>query len=200
VDTGGAQWALAITKRFTDDNFILNRLRKTVEPPFQAVGTGGSVALLAARADRVSVGPFGVPDTVVMLLRTAPGVTLPYDGNLTNEFFRRFLLTIDYPNERLFLEPNRDFGKPPQSYDGSGVWIRGTPGNFFIQNVLAASPAAMAGLQKGDVLLSLDEIPTSDLTIYAIREKLYRPRGRVTLRVQRRGTQLSAVLDLTPFL
>jgi S1-C subfamily serine protease len=74
------------------------------------------------------------------------------------------------------------------------------PGNFFIQNVLAASPAAIAGLQKGDVLLSLDEIPASDLTIYAIREKLYHPSGRVTLRVQRRGTQLSAVLDLTPFL
>jgi PDZ domain/Aspartyl protease len=200
VDTGGGQWALAISKRFTDDNRILNRVRKTVEPPFQAGGTGGSVALLAARADRLSVGPFGVPDTVVMLFRTESAVTLPYDGNLTNEFFRRFLLTIDYPNERLFLEPNRDFGKPPQSYDGSGAWIRGTPGNFVIQKVLAASPAAAAGLQKGDVLLSLDEIPASDLTIYAIKEKLYRPRGRITLQVQRGGTQLSAVLELTPFL
>jgi hypothetical protein len=148
VDTGGVQWALAITKRFTDDNRILNRVRKTVEPPFQAVGTGGSVALLAARADRLSVGPFGVPDTVVMLLRTAPGVTLPYDGNLTNEFFRRFLLTIDYPNERLFLEPNRDFGKPPQSYDGSGMWIRGT-GKFLYPECAGGEPRSHSWSAKG---------------------------------------------------
>jgi len=200
VDTGGSQWALAISKRFTDDNRILNRARKTVEPPFQAGGSGGSVALLAARADRLSVGMFSVPDPVVMLFRTEPGVGLPYDGNLSNEFFRRFLLTIDYPDHRLFLEPNHNFGKPAQPYDGSGVWIRGAPGNFVIQNVLAASPGATAGLQKGDVLLSLDGIAASNLTIYAIREKLYRSRGRCTLRVQRGDQQMSAVLELRPFL
>lgn len=200
VDTAVGQWPVALNRRFSDARSILTRVRKTVEPPFQAGGTGGAIGLLAARADAISVGQFTVSSPVMMLFRNESGVNLPWDGNLGSEFFRRFLLTIDYPNRRLFLEPNDSFAEPPSPYDGSGLWVRGSAGNFTIARVLPESPAAAAGVESGDALVSIDGIAASGLTIFQIKEKLYRPSGRCTLRVRRGARELSATLDLRAYL
>jgi hypothetical protein len=200
VDTAVGQWPVALNKTFSDAESILTRIRKTVEPPFQAGGTGGAIGLLAARADAISVAEFTVPSPVTMLFRTESGVNLPSDGNLGSEFFRRFLLTIDYPNRRLFLKPNDSFAAPPSPYDGSGLWVCGSPGKFTIARVVPDSPAAIAGLESGDALVSVDGIAASDLTIFQIRERLYRASGRCTFRVRRGASELSVTLDLKAYL
>lgn len=200
VDTGASQWAVALQKRFTDDHNIPNRARRIVQPPFQAAGAGGSVGLLAARADSISVAEFSVPSPVLMLLRTDPGVPQQWDGVLGNEFLRRFLLTIDYPNRHLFLEPNRNYSVPPQPYDGSGIWVRGSPGKFAIENVLPEGPGALAGLEKGDILLSLDGTPATELTIVQIRQTLYHPSGKCAIRIRRGDREWSTVIELKSLL
>lgn len=200
VDTAVGQWPVALNWRFSDAQSILARVGKTVEPPFQAQATGGAIGLLAARADAVSVAQFTVPGPVIILFRSPSGVDLPWDGNLGSEFFRRFLLTIDYPNRRLFLESNASFAEPPSPYDGSGLWVRGSHGKFTIARVLPGSPAAAAGLQNGDALISMDRIAASDLTIFQIKQKLYQASGKCTLRIQRGARQLSATLRLRAYL
>jgi len=200
VDTAVGQWPLAINKRFADGQDLLTRVRKTVEPPFQAAATGGSIGLLAARADSLTIAGFMVPGPVMMLFRAESGTVLPWDGNLGSEFLRRFVLTIDYPGQHLFLERNAEFDGPPSPYDGSGAWIRGVPGNFTVARVLPDSPAAKAELEAGDVVLAMDGTPASDLTILQIHSKLYRSSGNCTLLVRRRGTQFSATLDLRAYL
>lgn len=148
VDTAMGQWPIAI-KRFSDAQNLLSRIGKAVEPPFQAEGTGGAIGLLASRADSLSAAEFTIDNPVMMLFRTESGGNFPWDGNLGSEFFRRFILSIDYPNRRLFLEPDAEFDEPPSPYDGSGVLIRGTPGNFSVARVLTESPGAVAGLKAG---------------------------------------------------
>ena len=200
VDTAMGQWPIAINRRFSDAQNLLSRIRKAVEPPFQAEGTGGVIGLLASRADSLSVAEFTVGNPVMMLFRTESGSNLPWDGNLGSEFFRRFILSIDYPNRRLFLEPNREFDEPPSPYDGSGVLIRGTPGNFSVARVLTESPGAVAGLKAGDQVIAVDGIDSSDLTIFAIRSKLYRSTGKCLIRVRRGDMPLAAELTLRPYL
>ncbi len=200
VDTGVPLWPVALSKRFIDDNQILGRARQLAEPPFAGEGTGGSIPLLATRADRLAVGPFQTQAPVMRLFRIGSGTRLPWDGNLGAEFFRRFLLIIDYPNGRLFLEPNQNYGLPPAPYDGSGFWVRGASGHFLVERVLPGSLAARAGLQKGDLVLSLDGVAARDLTTSVIREKLYRSQGICTIRVQRAHERWTARLRLQRYL
>jgi C-terminal processing protease CtpA/Prc len=115
---------------------------------------------------------------------------------LGGEFLHRFTLTIDYPRGKLFLEPNDHYDDAPQPYDGSGAAIQGKPGDFVVGRVLAESPAAKAGLRSGDVLVSLDGVASSDLTIYAIRAKLYRAEGKCILTVKRGGGKRTVVIQL----
>jgi hypothetical protein len=77
VDTAMGQWPIAINRRFSDAQNLLSRIRKAVEPPFQADATGGAIGLLASRADSLSVVGFTVDGPVVMLFRTESGVNLP---------------------------------------------------------------------------------------------------------------------------
>ena len=200
VDTAMGQWPIAINRRFSDAQGLLSRIRKAVEPPFQAVGAGGAIGLLASRTDSLSVAEFTFDNPVMMLFRTESGINLPWDGNLGSEFFRRFILSIDYPNRRLFLEPDAEFNEPPSPYDGSGVLIRGTPGNFTVARVLTESPGAVAGLEAGDQVIAVDGIDSSDLTIFAIRSKLYRSTGECLIRVRRGDMPLAAELTLRPYL
>jgi beta-lactamase regulating signal transducer with metallopeptidase domain len=198
LNTGLPQWPVALFKRFSDDQRILSRARKVVEPAVQATGTGGAIPILVTHGDSVAVGPFSNPNPVMVLLRSesASAMVNGWDGQLGGEFLRRFTLTIDYPNQRLFLEPNRRFGLPPQPFDGSGLLIRGEPGNFVIRKVLPASAGAAAGLQEGDILLSLDGLAAADLTLPMIHEKMYRSAGKCAFRVRRGDHEIDAVVEL----
>ncbi|MBV8731417.1 MAG: aspartyl protease family protein [Acidobacteriia bacterium] len=200
VDTAMGQWPIAINRRFSDAQNLLSRIRKAVEPPFQAEGTGGEIGLLASRADSLSVAEFTVDNPVMMLFQTESGGNFPWDGNLGSEFFRRFILSIDYPNRRLFLEPDAELSEPASPYDGSGVNIRGTPGDFIVTRVLAEGPGAVAGLKAGDQVMAVDGIASSDLTIFAIRSKLYRTNGKCQIRVRRGDMQFAAELTLRRYL
>ena len=200
VDTGVPLWPLALSRRFSDDHRILKRVRTITEPPFQGEATGGSIGLLATRAKDLRVGPFQVEEPIIILFRSASGRQLPWDGNLGAEFCRRFTLTLDSPNRRLYMQANKDYDLPPSPYDGSGLWIRGAPGHWSVARVLPDSPAAFAGLVKGDSVLSLDGIPASELTLPRIRGKLYRSHGICNIKVRHGDTDRMSRLVLKSYL
>jgi hypothetical protein len=123
VDTAVRRF-LALSKGFADKHQVLNGKQRVVRPPFGAGGTGGPVELLATRLQSIAIGAARVEDPIALLIRTASGASRREpEGYLGNEFFHRFLLTLDYPHSRLILEPNRHFKDPPAPYDGSGLGI-----------------------------------------------------------------------------
>lgn len=112
LDTAVAEYALSLSKVFTDKQQILKRVRSVIRPPFQA-HSGGNIDLLATRIARLSLGSIGVSNPVVILFRTAsaaPG-SLP-DGLLGSGFLHRFLMAIDVPGASLYLTPNRTYDDP----------------------------------------------------------------------------------------
>lgn len=199
VDSGCPQWPLVLSKAFIDEKQLLTRVRKAVAPPFVAVGTGGEVSLLAARMDRLSVGEASITSPVAILFRTA-SASPDHDGLICGDFLRRFLVTLDYPGGRLLLEPNASLDDPPYPFDSSGSDVRPATAGFVVHNVLADSPAARAGLQKGDVVIAIDGEPAAQLTVDRIREKLYRPNGKTVIKVRRGEHELTVTIELKPVL
>jgi S1-C subfamily serine protease len=63
-----------------------------------------------------------------------------------------------------------------------------------VEEVLADSAAARAGLQRGDVILALAEEPVSDTPTFAAA--LGNRRGRTELSIVRDGEQLKVAVDL----
>lgn len=200
VDTAVRRF-LALSKGFTDDQRILGRVRKVVKPPFIAGGTGGTIDLLATRLEALSIGSARVEGPIALLIRTASGASRKEpDGYLGNEFFRRFLLTLDYPHMRLLLEPNQHYHDAPGPYDGSGLGIETKDSSLVVTAIAPASAAAQAGIVIGDVLLSLDGEPASELTPERIQEKLCRVTGESIVQVRRVDHVLTYTLNLRPVL
>jgi hypothetical protein len=140
ADTAVGQWPLALRKEFIDANDILHKTDKVVTPPFKAESIG-TIPLLATRTPSFSVGPFTTQNDIAMLFRMESAVALPWDGKICSEFFRRFTLTLDYPGDRLFLEPGAEMRQPPAPYDSSGILVRGSPGMFVSPTSCRTAPA-----------------------------------------------------------
>jgi hypothetical protein len=113
LDSAMPDYVLSLSKAFIDKQEILKRVRGVIRPPFRGQGTGGNIDLLATRIDRLSIGPVGISNPIVMLFRTKSGAGGPQpDGFIGSGFLHRFLVIIDVPSGRLYLRPNRTYRDP----------------------------------------------------------------------------------------
>jgi len=81
------------------------------------------------------------------------------------------------------------FGTVPDfAYQGQGIRV---------DSVVPDSPAAKAGIQKGDVITAIDGKPVTDLGGFSALLKEYAPGDRVTAQGQRDGSPFSMDLELT---
>ena len=76
---------------------------------------------------------------------------------------------------------------PDMSFSGPGVRF---------DDVVAGSPAAAAGLKKGDVLVVFDGVTVADLRAYSEQLKKHAPGDRVVVVVERDGARLSVEVAL----
>ncbi|TAH19914.1 MAG: aspartate aminotransferase [Cytophagales bacterium] len=110
------------------------------------------------------------------------------NGNLGAEILKRFHITFDYLNQRMFIRPNTNF-KKPFSYNMSGIeLITPVPGLpiFSISDIEDDSPAQRAGLRKGDQLLYLNNKIAFQYTLNDIITLFQSKVGKkITLVVQR---------------
>jgi S1-C subfamily serine protease len=83
-------------------------------------------------------------------------------------------------------------------YDRAGMWINTDGQGFRIVDVSKAAPAEAAGLVVGDIITSVDGVPSSNIHLYDLRLRLRDdpPGTIVTLAVQRGGETKSVKLTL----
>lgn len=125
-------------------------------------GLNGDIHGKIGRVQGIEIGGFRLENILTSFpdstsLRHVNAVT-QRNGNLGAEILKRFHVTFDYLNQRMLLRPNSNF-KKPFVYNMSGIeLITPVPGLplFAISDVEEDSPAARAGLQKGDQLLYLN--------------------------------------------
>jgi hypothetical protein len=186
LDTG-ARPSLTLTRSFADAYDLVekyNARREVVGGP----GLGGQSRGLLARPEELDLGRLAVHGPVALISSSwrrntaVSGIA----GNIGGGLLKRFLVSLDYSQGMLYLQPNRHFAEP-DVFDRSGLWVMRASGGsaFEIADVIPDSPASKVGLKVGERILKVDQTDASVLTVAALREQLEKEPGtKIDLEVQ----------------
>lgn len=173
LDTGAGNAATMFTPTVER-----RRLRQAFGPGLEMVtgiSPGGFTRGELVRVPELRVGPHRLDHVVVELSQASEGYfahPLPdTQGNLGGELWRRFSITIDAPGGRLFLRPNAAYAEPFAA-TRSGLVARKQGDRFDVVDVVAASPAAAAGLVVGDAIVAMNGRSAGEWTSSSFRDLL----------------------------
>jgi membrane-associated protease RseP (regulator of RpoE activity) len=164
-------------------------------------GVGGPSYGRLGRVPAISVGPFALHGVVAAFGTQHTGATAdPFtDANLGGGAWNRFSLTLDYAHQRIFLLPNARYGNPFE-YDHSGMFVIDHHGSVTVVGVTPNTPAARAGLRKGDQILTVGGRSATSYTLSQLRGLFMGEAGtRVVLRVSSGGQERTVHLTLARY-
>jgi predicted aspartyl protease len=198
IDTG-ARTALLLTRPFAEEHQLLERIPKTCRGTIGG-GAGGECKGFVGRLESMQLGPFRVSAPVVSCSLDNGGVltSTAFAGIVGGPLLRRCRVFFDYPHERMILEPYSRT-PAPYEYDASGLFVVAMGpdfGNFAVVSVAEQSPAAEAGMRRGDVILGVDGRPASGMTLEELRQLLKQPDQSRRLELQRGTEHLDVTLRL----
>jgi predicted aspartyl protease len=201
IDSGAS--GSGLTGRFTKTNPIPATVKTT---PVTTIGggVGGFVTGRFLRLDSIQVGDFALKQPVVSATETAGGANggnSAYDLLLGAEMLKRFTLTLDYANNRVFFKPNADISKPFEA-DKTGIRLIAGGQNLralTITGILPGSSADIAGLKTGDKLRSIDGTYVQNKSLQEWRDYLRDPlRKAFDFVVERDGALVRAKVESKP--
>lgn len=124
-------------------------------------------------------------------------------GILGNDILKRFTIIIDYFHRKIYFKPTKNYNKAFK-YDKSGLVIIASGLDFneyYVQSVIADSPAEKAGLKKGDKLHSIQRIPVAFRSLNNIQRLFKKKEGtKVRLVVKRDDEKLLFQFELKDML
>jgi serine protease Do len=151
LDTG-APGEMSLSSRATSRSGLWNDQRPYAPAAARGIGPA-RVPGRFVRVGQLRIGPFVWERPLVQL--TVPGSphgAYAGDGLIGLRAIRRLNLSVDTRNRVLWGAANGlDF--PPNDYGMSGLWIEPARGGLEIVDVGTGSPAAKAGMRKGDLIL-----------------------------------------------
>ena len=154
-----------------------HRLPAAGDRTFKAMGVAGAGGEGSGRLGRISslrIGRVALTRPLVLFSEDASGAfaNKTIDGNIGYDILRRFRLFLDYAHQRIVFEPAEGIDAPfdrPQT----GLVFETAPGDyhrFTVTGILEDSPAAEAGIKRGDRIVSVDGRAASELTLTSISE------------------------------
>jgi len=166
--------------------------------------TGGRTESRDGRADRIALGPYSIKNPPITFAEDTEGLmaAADYSGLIGAEFLKRFTVTFDHPNKRVWLTPNRHYAEVA-AYDQSGLRLRADPPDFhrfIVTRILPNSAAAQAGILPDDVITSIADRPAQDLTLTELRKLLCRPDGQYPLGIRRGNREIQVKIRLRQLL
>jgi hypothetical protein len=128
-------------------------------------GAGGRIMHHASRYKTIELGGYTVDRPVISTAKHASEAgafaSTETTGNLGNSLLRHFVLYLDYANQRVIVEKGRDFGEI-FPFDRSGLQIWRPERDVEVLFVSPGTPAAEAGFEEGDVILTIDGRDVAD--------------------------------------
>ena len=197
IDTGH-EGTMVINSPFVNRHKLLESLGHGI--PTTGRGIGGISRRTSARLENVQLGSYIVPSTVAGLsLATAGALSATdNDGVIGNEVLQRFTVTLDYSSKRMWLEPNTHLTDAFAS-DTSGLEIESGGDNcrvFKVTTVADKSPAAEAGIQPGDELVAIHNVPAPQFTLAQIYQLLTIEGAERSLKLKRANQSLTIRIKL----
>jgi len=163
----GAGVCLMLSKDFTEDSTLLGKKRKLWAK--EGEGVGGKIDMHLTVVKEFKLGPYRFRNVPTYIFDDVYNVTsYPYLGGLIgNDILRRFNAIINYDKRDIYLMPNSHF-REAFDYSYSGIELYFVDGQVEIGDVAKGSPAEMAGLKEGDVVIAINRNFSQNLNQYKI--------------------------------
>ena len=197
VDTA-LETPVVISDRYAGSHHVFSAHIKTL--PAWDPAAGGDRSAVVGRLKSFHLGPYTAES--VLAVFSPANLVAAGDANAAGVIgagmLRRFIVTFDFPHHQLFLEPNVHFGETDQEdKSGLGVVAKGSVlKTFEVSQVLPGSPGAEAGIQKGDVIAGIDQDPSADLSLSAVRNLFRQVGHKYKLLLERDGKTFEVTLQM----
>lgn len=125
------------------------------------------------------------------------------DGLVGNEVLAQFYIILDFLNREIYTKPNRHFSSKAK-YNKSGIEVVSFGPNlnqYFIRSVVMTSPAELADIREGDIILSINRIPSSLYNLQAFKSLFSRKKDKkIRLKIRRQGKEIFKEFYLKDYL
>jgi predicted aspartyl protease len=101
------------------------------------------------------------------------------DGLLGSDFLKRFVVSLDFASDALYLGPDHNFKPDQERFSTIGIQFAKDPTGFFtVMAVWSPTPASQGGLKIGDQILSVNGLSTIEMTQQELSRQLHGKPGR----------------------
>ena len=183
------QPAAILFERYAESHRLFSAHLRTVSISDPEIENGAAVAI--GRLHKFQLGRFPVSEPIAAFTRKNPATGSGADlaGSIGGALLCRFTVTLDFAHKQIFLVPNSHFADQEQE-DKSGLSIVAQGSNlkiFRVTQVRPETPAAEAGIQRGDIIAGINDEPAADLTLESIRELFRRVGYKYKVLLDRNG-------------
>ncbi len=172
-------------------------------PGVNGFGVGGPAVGRLGRVASVGIGDLTLTNLIAdYSAQTQGAFAAPFvAANIGGNLLRRFTVTFDYRNGTMALAPNAAL-REPDVYERSGLFLIRHAGSTVVVDARPGTPAASAGIAKGDVIAAIDGSPAGGMSLGQIRDVFDQPAGTVvTLQITGKGaTQRTVKLTLGDYI
>ena len=170
IDTG-SRMPLLLNRAWATKNGYPKPGVKSVEAQ-TGWGVGGPTHSIVFKGGVLVLGPVTIehPLTMVSTDKGGAGSSEAFPSNVGGGVLKRYVVTFDYDNSTMYLKPIAGHDKDLDTFDKSGMWINATPEGFKVIEITKGGPAEAAGLQKDDIITTVDGKPAAGLSLPEQRE------------------------------
>lgn len=166
-------------------------------------GLNGVITGKYGRIPEIYFGEFSLKNAIVSFPDSTTIKTIiansRRDGTIGSQLLSRFNMFIDYGNKKFYFKPNSNFGKK-YFYNVAGIEIvQITPVLTLTEvfDVWENSPAALAGVQRGDQIIEVNGVRAFQMTVGEIRKMFETPSKRPLILTLKRGDkEISVEIDM----
>ncbi|MFK8105040.1 MAG: aspartyl protease family protein [Saprospiraceae bacterium] len=202
LDTGAALSLLLHTNAHKD----LKTPKKFIKGKL-ALGLGGFLRGYQAKVTKIGFSDFQFNDLVTNFQDYNTELDTSFLNNrhgiIGNDLLSRFTAIFDYPNQKLYLKPRRNYQKPI-AFDKSGLILIAAGNNleeYVVNDVVPLSPASRAGLLPNDQIIKVGWIPARWYTLKGLTKKFQAKAGKkLNLTILRNGKKLKFSFKLRSLL
>jgi predicted aspartyl protease len=192
LSIGGVERSLGIdtaSNGFIDlPSQAFDRLPDLARQPVLSISSltaNGTVKLRVVRMPEVELAGSRYHDLICKETRHAT-------GTLGLEFLERNLATLNFPGNRLYLKPGKEFDHPSEA-SMSGIHAGRVRDQLVAQVVDVGSPAYEAGVREGDILVDLNGKPAGDYDMPDVRDLMHAGEGKEMTLTFRHGDSQQTV-------